>query len=182
MTMHARCTPEKLEVSDVEIAEQLRRTMSRFASGVTVVTVMDGDGGLHGMTISSFCSVSLEPPLILISVAQDARTLKVLRDSGRFTVHVLGRDQADLAKHFASPGGHREAGVAWSANNDGFAILDRYHASILCSVHDLIVAGDHTLVIGRVRLAEPAGSVKAPLLYYRSAIGGLSWESAGGGT
>jgi 3-hydroxy-9,10-secoandrosta-1,3,5(10)-triene-9,17-dione monooxygenase reductase component len=145
--------------------DRFRSVMGHFATGVTVVTVAAGDGPV-GMTANAVCSLSLEPLLLLVCFDNAARTLPAVREIGRFGVNVLGSDQEDLARLFASKRPEREkfAGVAHSVH-DGIPVIEGVLAWVGCRLERLIPGGDHTIGIGAVEAAE-AGQGE-PLLWLR---------------
>ncbi len=144
---------------------RFRQTMSHFASGVTVVTV-EQNGAVHGMTVSSFSSVSLRPPLILICIDTVLSTHTVIAESGRFAVNILEKRQEHLSRRFASREGDKFQGVAWHFGQLGLPLLDGALASIECRVHSQLPGGDHSIFVGEVLHTELGEG--APLLYYRS--------------
>lgn len=127
--------------------------VSRFPSGVTVVTASH-DGHLVGATVSSFASVSFDPPLVSVCLKLGSRTAKALTSVGAFAVNVLREDQLEIAHRFARPGNGdrfdnvnvRECDVA----QDGVPVLCDSLATILCRVYDYTVMGDHVVVFGLV--------------------------------
>jgi len=125
----------------------LRRAVGAFATGVTVVTVSEGTV-LHGMTANSFTSVSLSPPLVLVSVDKKARMHAVLPRVGRFGMSVLASDQGDVAMHFAGRPGLD--GCFAFASLSGTPVIDHALAQLACSLVASQDAGDHTLYIGKV--------------------------------
>lgn len=149
-----------------------RAVLGRFASGVTVVTMRDDDERDHGMTVSAFCSVSLEPPLVLVCLDHDASMRPLLVDGSAFVVNVLAEGQEALSRRFASPDDERFDGVGFTRGARGAPLLDDALAHLECTVHARHEAGDHTIVIGRVESAV-AREGTGPLLYYRSGYGRL---------
>lgn len=148
----------------------LRRTLGRFATGVTVVTV-GGGKPQGGMTANSFTSVSLEPPLILISVAQRSFTGAMALSRGHFTVNILSEGQEALARRFASPGQFGEAlfdGVAWRENSLGDPVLEGGLGYLACRVRAVYEEGDHLLIIGRVEEFQAGEGFNRPLLFFSS--------------
>lgn len=146
--------------------QRFRSVMGHFATGVTVVTASDA-GGPVGMTANAVCSLSLEPLLALVCFANGARTLKVVREQGRFGVNVLAAGQQDLARLFASkaPEAAKFAGVE-HAVHDGVPVIEGVLAWVGCTLERLVPGGDHTIGIGAVTAAEFAGEAE-PLLWYR---------------
>jgi flavin reductase (DIM6/NTAB) family NADH-FMN oxidoreductase RutF len=145
--------------------ERFRAVMGRFATGVTVVTAATAEGPV-GLTANAVCSLSLDPLLLLVCFDNEARTLPVVRRTGRFGVNVLGADQEDLARLFASKTPEREkfAGVAHTVH-DGIPVIEGVLAWVGCRLERLIPGGDHTIGIGAVEAAE-AGHGE-PLLWFR---------------
>ncbi len=145
--------------------DTFRAALGRFASGITVVTTLDAQGRDAGMTISAFCSVSLEPPLVLVSVAHNASMFAALQHAPHFAVHVLAADQEALSRRFSSREGDRFDGVGFSRGRTGVALLDDVLCWIECRTVAAHAAGDHTLFIGETIAAHVADG--RPLLYYR---------------
>ena len=146
-----------------------RQVLARFATGVVVVTGSTTEGPA-GLTCQSFSSLSLDPPLVLLSTARTSKTWPRIEATGRFAVNVLGDDQRDLSERFAVSGGDKFAGVAWRPGALGNPLLDGAIAHLECDVHAVHDGGDHVIVIGRVRALEAPGlEERAPLVYFRSA-------------
>lgn len=142
-----------------------RSVLGRFASGVTVVTARDPEGRDHGMTASAFCSVSLEPTLVLASIWEDAEMWAVLQKAAYFGVNILEADQEAISRRFAEHEGDRFDGIGYSRGTSGVALLEGALAHAECRIVARHVAGDHTLFIGEVEDAAVRGD--RPLLYYR---------------
>ncbi|MGW1868135.1 flavin reductase family protein [Streptomyces mauvecolor] len=157
-------------------ADTFRAAMARIAGPVAVVTVRDPDGVPYGMTVSSLCSLSLRPPLVLFCVAVTASCHPVLRTARRWCVSVLAAGQEDVARRFAAKGEDRFAGPGL----DAFGGLPAVRGSLvrlLCAHERIVPAGDHSMVLGRVleaQLASGDGSLTssggrfgdAPLVYH----------------
>jgi len=142
----------------------LRAAMSRFPTGVTVITALT-DAGPSGLAANSVTSLSLEPPLMLACVDRGSRTLRALEEAGRFGVNVLGGDAAGLVTAFASkaPTAEKWTDVGWE-KRDGIPILDAAIVWIACELRDVISGGDHVIVTGEVLgTAERDG---VPLLFH----------------
>ncbi len=142
-----------------------RAVLGRFASGITVVTARDAQGTPHGMTISAFSSLSLDPPLVLICVGNDATMAPVMASTETFAVNVLSDSQEALSRRFAGKIDDRFAGVGYTDGELGDPLLDDVLASLQCRVVARHPAGDHVIVIGRVE--QGAARDAKPLLYYR---------------
>ena len=146
-------------------ARRFRDVLGRFASGVTVVTTMSGDEPV-GMTCQSFCSVSLDPPLVLFSPAKTSRAWPRIRQAGRFCINLLAADQAGLSNQMASRGSDKFAGVGWRPSpRTGSPVLDGTLGYVDCTVHAVYEAGDHYVVIGAVQELH-SSDVPDPLLFY----------------
>lgn len=142
-----------------------RAVLGRFSSGVTVVTTRDRRGRDHGMTVSAFSSVSLDPPLVLISIGHDASMYAVMQKATHFIVNILSEGQEALARRFAEPGPNRFAGIGYTRGKNGVAVLDEVLGQIECGVVMRHEAGDHDIIIGAVEAA--VANEGKPLLYYR---------------
>jgi flavin reductase (DIM6/NTAB) family NADH-FMN oxidoreductase RutF len=142
--------------------------LGRFATGVTVVTMRDDQHYDHGMTVSAFCSLSLEPPLVLMCIEKSASLHGVLatgNTASRFAVNILESKQEELARRFSEEHPDRFDGVGFTRGITGAPILDDCLAVIECEVQSRHSAGDHTIVIGTV--IGSATNEGSPLLYYR---------------
>ena len=145
-----------------------RSVLGRFASGVTIVTVCDNQHYDHGMTVSAFCSLSLEPPLVLVCIERSASLHAVIANgetASQFAVNILESNQEELARRFAEDHPNRFDGVGFTRGTTGAPIIDNCLAVIECEVQSRHPAGDHTIVIGTV--IGSATSEGSPLLYYR---------------
>ncbi len=143
---------------------EFRRALGRFASGITVVTT-EHEGSVHGMTANAFVSVSLDPPLVLVSVDNHAKMHEILPLSGRYGISILRDSQEDLSRHFA--GRPRNGTEVSFTRRNGVPLLEDALAHLACGVVDTHPAGDHTLYIGRVDYLDYRDG--APLLYYTGA-------------
>jgi flavin reductase (DIM6/NTAB) family NADH-FMN oxidoreductase RutF len=154
-------------------AEQFKDALREWASGVTIVTSRHGEQ-VHGMTVSSFASVSLDPPLVLVCADQDSNTHGVIAEGGVFAVHVLGRDQGALSNLFASKAEEerRFDGLAWEAGVTGAPILADAVAVLDCRVASAHDAGDHVIYVGTVEDVRVRGG--EPLLYHRGRYAGVT--------
>ena len=151
--------------------------MRQVPSPVTVVTVA-GSEEMRGITIGSFTSVSLDPPLISFNVALDAQMHDLITQVDRFVVHVLSDEQAHLSNHFAIPdrrGAEQFADVSYRLNTHGIPILDDVLAVFHCILFAVHPAGDHSLVVGEVIEIED-GIAGRPLLYYNRAYRAVGTE------
>lgn len=147
-------------------AEEFRATLSLWASGVSVVTTRDGEK-LVGMTVSSFCSVSLAPPLVLICAANDSETCPAIQRSGFFVVNILTSRQRALSQRFSAPEfeGKRFDGLAFHTGVSGLPVLEETVASLECCVVADTLQGDHRVFFGQVLRAER--TEQPPLVFHR---------------
>ena len=150
-------------------AQLFRKTLSRFATGVTVITVAH-QGHVHGMTANAFMSVSLNPPLVLVSIGHNAQMYKLLASEGRYGVSILSDMQEGLSRHF---GGRPIATLNIAFGHEhGAPLLEGAVAHLVAKVVDIHQAGDHTLFIGEVEyMQERHGS---PLLFYAGSYGQIA--------
>lgn len=143
---------------------ELRRSLGRFATGVTVVTCRDARGRHCGITVNSFSSVSLEPPLVLWNIAKVSNSLEAFLNADVFVVNVLAEHQHDLATHFARSDHRLFDGVEFSEGDGGAAVLPGTLATIVCRRLEVYDAGDHFIVLGEVTRHD--SSEGDPLLFY----------------
>ncbi len=129
----------------------LRRTLGTFATGVVVVTASSAAGRYVGLTVNSFSSVSLDPPLVLWSLRLDAPSRPVFEEASHFAVNILAENQAELANRFATPHPDKFAGVACAEGMGGTVLLDGCVAHLECSRELSHPGGDHLILIGQVR-------------------------------
>lgn len=158
--------------------DAFRRTVGRFATGVTVIAVETG-GEVHGMTANSFTSVSLDPMLVLFCVGKHSRTGALMQKADGFSVSILSHDQQQLATFFA--GSWKEPAppafrfIPWS----GGPRLDGCAAAIGCTVHQLHDAGDHWILIGRVVALFEGADAAGPLLFFKGHYRQLEFDNGG---
>lgn len=150
-----------------------RDTVGSFATGVTVVTTRLG-GQPQGMTLNSFTSVSLDPLLVLVSLAHDTRTLEGCKETRKMAVNILDRRQQEVALAFAKRGADFPLEHA-VLDPHGFHSVRHSLAIMRCEVFDIVTAGDHDLVIGEVVHFE--SSPGEPLIFHRGAFGGLDEDA-----
>jgi flavin reductase (DIM6/NTAB) family NADH-FMN oxidoreductase RutF/pimeloyl-ACP methyl ester carboxylesterase len=158
-----RGSPEYREGSD---ARTFRDALGCFATGVTVVTAIGADGLPIGLTANSFTSVSLDPPLLLVCIANNAGSAPALREAERFAVNVLQIGQQPTSNRFAGKGEDRFAATPWEVGEFGTPVLTGSLGSFECESQDIHDGGDHFILVGRVLKAifEPR---RDPLLYFR---------------
>lgn len=155
------------EVDPDVLQKSFRSAMGNVAAAVSVVTVLDG-GRPHGTTVSAFSSLSMDPPMLLVSLDNTSTLLTKLHIESRVGVNVLAAHHDQLALRFAGKGDDKFADVPWQVEDEAPALLDR-HAWVAISVVQLVEAGDHTLVLGRVEAADATDAF--PLTYWQRTFG-----------
>lgn len=150
--------------------EDYRQALRRFASGITVVTVARDDE-LHGMTASSFAAVSLQPPLILVSLEKGSRTRELVLEQGSFGVNVLADHQESLARAFSEAGDKPFDDTKHRLGSTGAPLLEGAIAWLECNISQSVDAGDHDVVIGEVLTCDAREGT--PLVYFNRAYRSL---------
>lgn len=147
-----------------------REALSRFPAGVVVVTAVDSGCELRGLTVSAFCSVSVDPPLVLVCVDKQSNTLPAIHHARAFTVNILAAGGEEVAKTFASKGDGKFDGIDWirspALKRAGPILHDDVAAYLVCSLQQTIEAGDHEIVVGLVVEVGNSESEHA-LVYHR---------------
>ena len=149
------------------LQDTFRNVMARVAAAVSVITSMT-DGAPHGTTVSAFASLSIRPPMVMISLDRESELLSVIRRSGRFGVNILGAAHTDWAVAFARKGGQAKFhGIPWSCDSG----VPRLPGTswLACRLAAQVDAGDHVILLGSVVAAEPADG--APLTYHDRSFG-----------
>jgi flavin reductase (DIM6/NTAB) family NADH-FMN oxidoreductase RutF len=144
---------------------QFKAAMSHFASGVTIVTTAH-EGRDYGMTVASFASLSLRPPLVVVCIEKSVKSHDAIAAAGTFGVSILAATQADLSNRFASKIDDKFEGVSVRRGELGVPLIENAICALECRVHAQLPGGDHTIFVGEVTSAETADA--APLLYFRS--------------
>lgn len=150
-----------------QVGAAFRQAMGNVAAAVSVVTVLH-DGVPHGTTVSAFASLSMEPPMMLVSLDAQSRLLSRLEIGSIVGVNVLAAHQDQVALRFARKGGDKFADIGWRPQDGAPALVER-HAYVSLSVNRLVEAGDHTLVLADVRTADV--SANAALTYWQRTFG-----------
>ncbi len=149
--------------------DDFKAALSRFASGVTVVTTKDENDTLHGITVSSFCSVSLEPPMVLICIEKAAGSHYAFEESNVFIVNILPESESETSELFASLLTDKFQSIEFDRGIEGVPILHRTLATLECRVKFSYHGGDHSIFVGDVERVN-VGDGK-PLVYFRSQYG-----------
>jgi flavin reductase (DIM6/NTAB) family NADH-FMN oxidoreductase RutF len=154
-------------------ADDYKKALQHWASGVTVVTTKSERFGVQGMTATSFTSVSLDPPQILVCINDAAETGEGIQDSRHFAVNILNSDQEYVSNQFAGGSSmeDRFSAVSWEEGSTGSPVLNESLASIECKVLQQVRAGTHWIIVAEVQ--NKICRVGDPLLYYKSGYKGL---------
>ena len=144
---------------------EFRACLGQFATGVTIVTTRTAAGELIGLTANSFNSVSLEPPLVLWSLARTAGSMEQLSGCSHYAINILAADQKDLAERFSSKGGDRWAGVPWTEGQSGLPLLTGAAAVFECANRSRYEEGDHVIFVGQVEHCSHR-ALASPLLFH----------------
>lgn len=149
-------------------ADDFKAALSCWPSGVTVVTTSD-NGEHRAMTVSAFSSVSLEPPLVLVSINNESRAIGNINHNQTFCISILAGDQAEVSRACASRSRDGMTGIPFALGANGCPLIDGAVVHLECELHTMIGAGDHQLVVGLVTRA--ANTKDAPLLYWSRQYG-----------
>lgn len=153
--------------------EDLRKVFGGFATGVTAICARH-EGKDYGITVNSYTSLSLDPPLVLFCGMEDSQALQIIRASGAFSVNILAADQESISNQLARKGGpEKMAGIERHYGQLDTPLLEGALGSLECRLHQTLPGGDHVIVIGEVVGAELADAVE-PLLFHRSRYGRLA--------
>lgn len=142
--------------------EQVRRFHRRFATGVTVVTAMH-EGQPRGLAVNAFASVSLEPPVVMVCVANQAATAPALHESDHIAINMLSAEQVEIARRFATSGGDKFAGLKWRPGDSGPPLLADVAAHLEGEIERRIAAYTHTIFLARV--LDVAVYDRPPMIY-----------------
>lgn len=152
------------------IEDQFRHIMSRFVTGVTIVTTCHNTE-IHGLTCNAFCSISLSPPTVLVSISTHTRSDRLMRQSKVLAVNVLSDSQMELSNRFAGRHRDKEAdrfeGFEWRTAVTGAPIFEGTQAYLDCKIVSVFESGDHTLYVAEV-VASAVHDAERPLIFYRS--------------
>ncbi len=148
------------------MSSQFRRACAQWATGIAVVTATDHAGVPHGMTVNSFTSVSLEPPMILVCIDYRAAILPSLSKGGKLAINVLAEDQTELSSRFARKTEDRFENLDWTLSSSGNPILSSALAIFECIIAETVTAGDHEVVIASVSSVDYREG--RPLIYFNS--------------
>jgi 3-hydroxy-9,10-secoandrosta-1,3,5(10)-triene-9,17-dione monooxygenase reductase component len=157
-------------------ARAFRRALGSFVTGVTIITTCDAQGAPAGLTANSFNSVSLDPPMVLFSLALDSTSLEAFRQAGWWAVHVLAAGQEALSNRFAQKDPDKFDGLETMRGPGGIPLLPEFAARFICRAAFEYEGGDHAIFLGAVDSFEQAG--RPPLIYHQGQYGGVFPASA----
>ena len=152
-------------------ADDFRNALSRFPSGVNVVTTKDAAGRPHGITVSAFCSLSLSPPLVLICIEGTTASHNAFAQSGVFVVNILKESQQTLSEQFAAPAVDKFEDVEFRSGIEGVPVLIDALASLECRLKHTYDGGDHTIYVGEVETVNLSDG--DPLIYFQGDYNGI---------
>lgn len=152
-------------------SEEFRDALRKWASGVTVVTTKDRDGDWHGITVSAFTSVSLQPPLVLICIDKFTGSHHAFVESQHFVVNVLSDRQENLSRQFATPLLDKFDNVEFTQTANGVPVLEGALCNLECRMVLSYEGGDHTIFIGEIEKAAIRNG--KPLLYFQGNYGDI---------
>ena len=167
LVQHSRVVAMFSKIDD----RRFRDVLGHLPTGVVIITGK-GDHGPVGLTVGTFTSVSLDPPLVGFFPAKSSTSWPPIERSGAFNANILGDHQEEVCLAFARKGGDKFAGVAWVPNDLGVPVLEGVVALLECAIESVTEAGDHLFVLGRVRRLT-AGDEKLPLIFHRGRYRGL---------
>lgn len=153
---------------------RFREVLGRVPTSVVVVTGTGSDDAPRGMTIGSFVSVSLDPPLVGFFIGTASRSWEAIAPSGRFGVNVLAAGQDEVCWRFAKEGDDKFAGLGWRASGLGNPAIDGCAALVDCTIESVTPAGDHSFVLGRVRDLSVAEGIDTAMVFFRGKVAGIA--------
>lgn len=163
--MSQTCAKTTMDVSKDIDPRNLRDALGAFATGVAIATTIGDGGSPVGLTISSFNSVSLDPPLILWSLAKSAPSIEAFRTHGNFAINILAEDQHGICMQFARPSEDKFAGIRFRTGHAGVPLIEGSAAHFECRTHARHPGGDHEIFVGEV--LQLSSSDHAPLVFHR---------------
>ena len=159
--------------SDPFDSAKYRQVLGHFPTGVTVVTAMTDDGPA-GMAIGSFSSLSLDPAQVLFCPGRNSSSWERIRSAGKFCVNILGDDQEDISRVFASKADDKFAEIGWKRSANGAPLINGVLAYIDCDIHAVLDGGDHDIVVGNVTDLEVKHE-GGPLVFFRGGYGRVTF-------
>lgn len=160
-------------------AESLREVLGLFPTGIAVLTARTGEGALYGVTINSFSSVSLDPPLVLFSLSRRLHTLKALLSAETFAIHFLREDQRHVSTRFARARSDKWDDVGYREGVTGCPVIEPALAVLECRLYAQYDGGDHVIIVGRIAHIERQGD-ENPLVFFRGRYHTIGAEATAG--
>jgi flavin reductase (DIM6/NTAB) family NADH-FMN oxidoreductase RutF len=158
-------TQVSIQKTELE-ASALRRAMGRFATGITIITAQQA-GEIEAMTANAVCTISFEPMIVMVCVNKKARMNSFIQEAGHFGINILTQEQEIISRYFAEPGKNKAPDGLKFENLEGIPLLDGTLASVACKVDQVLDAGDHSMILGRVEALRYSEDGEEPLLYFR---------------
>lgn len=159
-------------------SRELRNAFGHFGTGVAVITVPNGDNSALGLTVNSFASVSLEPPMLSWCLGRQSDLAEIFSTAENFTVNILAADQRDLSDEMARPSGHALTPAQFTIGAAGGILLNGALAQFECHLLNRVDAGDHIILIGGIDAVAYCTKARAPLIYFRGSYSGLKEDTA----
>jgi flavin reductase ActVB len=156
-----------MSASSPDEVSLFRDAMSSFPSGVTIVTTADADRRWWGFTATSFCSVSMDPPLVLVCLARSAECFSKFEQAAGWIVHIIHPQHTELATLFATRGADKFGGGSFAADENGLPVLDQAGVTLRCSSYAKVPGGDHLILVGRVEHTQMSAPEIQPPVYFR---------------
>lgn len=144
--------------------QEFRNKCARWCTGVSVVTTTNSEGAHFGLTLNSVASVSVDPPLLLICLDNNSKTLGAVVEKGFFIINVLAREQESLARRFSAQG-DRFSGLEFSTGQQDIPLISGSLVSFECEVHDIFPGGDHRIILGRLKNVVDGDEAGEPLIF-----------------
>ena len=151
----------------------LRRAFGQFGTGVAIIALRDSQNRAVGLTVNSFASVSLEPPLLSWCLANDSQLFADVSQASRFSVNVLAADQLALSNRMAGPASHILQDDEFLEGENGTPLVQGALAQFDCHIHDRVALGDHIMLIGGIDSVRHCSQGRAPLMYFRGNYAGI---------
>lgn len=158
----------------------LRQAFGQFGTGVAIIALRDSENRPTGLTVNSFASVSLEPPLLSWCLANDSQLFDEVAQAGRFSVNVLAADQLDLSNRMAGAGDHVLQPDEFDEGTYGTPLVRGALAQFDCHIHDRVELGDHIMLVGGIDATRHCAQGRAPLMYFRGKYAGIDVEACNG--
>ena len=151
----------------------LRQAFGQFGTGVAIIALQDNDNRAVGLTVNSFASVSLQPPLLSWCLANNSQLFGDVAQADRFSVNVLAADQLALSNRLAGGGSHFLESDEFETGPHGTPLLSGALAQFDCHIHERVELGDHVMLVGAIDSAQHCSQARQPLMYFRGNYAGI---------